>query len=361
MIPLHMETDEQLGRRDVAWTNLYAARGLPGSEATNVAACLAKLDEWAARVQHETERCWHLYDRAPHEHECSRNRFRALALVTVLQRDLGVHAQESLGDLPDEAYFKRSEHLFVHGLTQGKGGGCSALPVAFAAVGRRLGYPIKLAHAFRHLFARWDDRSGERFNIECTARGFVSQTDEFYANLAKDKMPPEQAENAGHLRSLAPRQELAGFLSLRGVCARYNGWWRVAARAFVQAYELDEGNQTHAACFDEVMETWDKELKALLRPGFPAMRIGFPPRHFRFVPLNAERKIIHLETLEKILTDPVATQQWWEPLRRNPDSPPRRVPAYIEVEYPREPGGEVKVRFLNTVPAYSDRSKQIAW
>jgi hypothetical protein len=48
--------------------------------------------------------------------------------------------------------------------------------VLWAAVGRRLGYPIKLVtgrwrSGNNHLFARWEERGGVCLNIEITSRG----------------------------------------------------------------------------------------------------------------------------------------------------------------------------------------------
>lgn len=64
-------------------------------------------------------------------------------------------------------------------LLLGGRGTCSSLPPLYVAIGRRLGYPLKLVKSFAHLFARWDNGAGERFNIECTARQFVSHPDEY--------------------------------------------------------------------------------------------------------------------------------------------------------------------------------------
>ena len=47
---------EQLADLDIAEMNLLCAAGLPGAEKLDVAKCLAQLDEWAARVQAETDR-----------------------------------------------------------------------------------------------------------------------------------------------------------------------------------------------------------------------------------------------------------------------------------------------------------------
>jgi hypothetical protein len=62
---------------------------------------------------------------------------------------------------------------FLHGIIAGRGGTCASLPVLYAAVGRRLGYPLKLVRTTQHLFLRWDDPGGERFNVEISNAGGI--------------------------------------------------------------------------------------------------------------------------------------------------------------------------------------------
>src|SRR5207244_190021 len=91
--------------------------------------------------------------------------FRTLNLVTVLQRDLGLRYHKA--EVPEAAEFETADQ-FIFGAIQGNGGTCATIPIVVIAVGRRLGYPLKLVSTKGHFFARWDDPSGERFNIEAT-------------------------------------------------------------------------------------------------------------------------------------------------------------------------------------------------
>ncbi|MBW7904863.1 MAG: hypothetical protein LC135_09655 [Phycisphaerae bacterium] len=50
---------ESIEKLDLALLNLICAKGLPGAEDLDIPATLKKLDEWAAKVRHETAR--HLY------------------------------------------------------------------------------------------------------------------------------------------------------------------------------------------------------------------------------------------------------------------------------------------------------------
>lgn len=218
-------SEPPLTHGDVAATNLRAARGLPGFESVDEHACLRTLDGWASRVAGESNRLAYLFDRNPQTYDYSFSRFRMEALVTVLQRDLGVHYRQELITVIDREFFGRSEHLFVHGVIGGFGGTCCSLPPVYAAVGRRLGYPLRLVHTFQHSFVRWDEPGGERFNIECTSRGFLSSPDEYYLTWPKT-LTPEQVSRFGSLRSLTEDEEGASFLSNRSMCLLENGRWR---------------------------------------------------------------------------------------------------------------------------------------
>lgn len=158
-------TPEQLAKIDVALVNLLCAKGLPGAENLDIPAILAKLDEWAAKVKFETLR--HLYrvtdPRYAEHYNHSEARLRAEFIVQCLQEDCGVRYN------PDRIYepdFRDSRDMFLHGMLPGANGGtCASMPVMYVAIGRRLGYPMKLVATREHLFCRWDDGK-ERFNIE---------------------------------------------------------------------------------------------------------------------------------------------------------------------------------------------------
>jgi hypothetical protein len=115
-------------------------------------------------------------------------------------------------------------------------GTCSSLPVLQVAVGRRLGYPLKLVATKGHLFVRWED-ARERFNIEAAGQGVNRFADDYYRHWPLEITPAEeQAE--GYLKSLTPPEELAVFLSIRGMCLREAGRLPEAAEAFAAAVRL---------------------------------------------------------------------------------------------------------------------------
>jgi hypothetical protein len=117
------------------------------------------------------------------------------------------------------------------------------MPVLYIVVGRRLGYPLRLVRAKEHLFARWEEPGGERFNIESTSRGFSVRDDEFYRKWPKP-ITDDEVERGFYLRSLRPREELSEFLCNRGNCLRDNMAFLEAARAFSYAATLTPDDMT---------------------------------------------------------------------------------------------------------------------
>lgn len=212
--------ESQLGQLDIGWQNLECAAGLPGAEGLDYANCLRLLDEWAAQVHEETEKRVPIFRQDGAWYNNSEAIFRMVVLVNHLQLECGVRYN------PDRIYdpdFTDSRHLFIHGLFTDHGGTCASMPVFYVAVGRRLGYPLRLVSAKAHVFLRWDDPEGlsdfppERVNIEGATRGMDSDPDEFYHTWPM-RIDPRELESGQYLHSLAPREALASFLALRGNC-----------------------------------------------------------------------------------------------------------------------------------------------
>jgi len=221
--------DDRLGALDIADLNLACAFGLPGAEGIDPRACLRKLDAWADLVRRSTQRWWQKFQNSPADYGDSPGQFRMLALVTVLQRDLGV--RYNLAFSQGEYDARDSRDLFLHGLLEGHGGTCVTMPVLYIAIGRRLGYPLRLVQAKEHLFARWVEPGGEHFNVECTSLGFVTHPDEYYHHRPKP-LSAADLRSGQFLRNLCPREELAVFLKERGCCLRDNLQMNRALEAF---------------------------------------------------------------------------------------------------------------------------------
>jgi hypothetical protein len=222
--------------------NLLCAQGLPGADRFDLNDCLLKLDEMAARVRSETARYLYRFQANPAEFENSEGFFRMLMLAVVLVEDFGVrYAPAKIGTAADarigDGFFADAQDVFLQGVTGAKHEGtCSSLPVLQVAVGRRLGYPLKLVTTKGHLFVRWEGPH-ERFNIEAAGKGVNRFTDDYYRHWPLDVTPAEEAAE-GYLKSLTPPEELAVFLSIRGMCLREAARLPEAAEAFAAAARL---------------------------------------------------------------------------------------------------------------------------
>jgi regulator of sirC expression with transglutaminase-like and TPR domain len=340
-------SDADLTRLDIVEVNLACAAGLPGAESTDPAASKHFIDEAARRVEAETARYWPAFERSPAQYANSSAYFRMLALVTVLQRDLGVHYNPDLMHCADATFFQDARNLFVHGVTTHQTGTCNSLPVLYVAVGRRLGYPLKLVSAKQHLFCRWDEPGGKRFNIECTSLGLVTYPDEHFFSWPLPTTQKEIAESC-LLRSKAPREELALFLANRGSCFEHNHEYKDSAEAFAQAAELVPDNCLYSHTLCHVMHRWRERLREIWPEGFPPLHLYPPPPRFKYIPRHVEVMILHLKVMDNLLTKPCFDRSWWAPLRaghRPADLPTRIIVTYNDKDC-------VQVAFEGSPPAF---------
>lgn len=248
---------EQLADVDIAEMNRLCAKGLPGAESLDIAKCMARLDEWAAHVQEETER--HVYrahdPQWANHYKHSENWLRTEMLAQVLQEDCGIHYNmERIRNID----FRNAKDLFIHGMIGDPNGGtCASMPVLYTAVGRRLGYPLKLVTTRGHVFVRWDD-GRERFNIETTSNGGTdSYPDEHYREWP-EKLTDAEVKRGHYLVSLSPAEELATSLAARGHCLLDNGHPKEAFDAYSAAHRLAPETPVYLA--------WAQETRAKLNP-----------------------------------------------------------------------------------------------
>jgi hypothetical protein len=118
------------------------------------------------------------------------------------------------------------------------------MPVLNIALGRRLGYPLKLVTTKQHLFVRWDSPT-ETFDMDATGKG-VSHSDDSVYRQWPFPINDEEIKAEGYLKSLSPQEELSVFMSIRGMCQAENGLMADAAESFKAAYQLQpawRGNQ----------------------------------------------------------------------------------------------------------------------
>ncbi len=164
-----------------------------------------------------------------------------MMLATVLQQDFQTHYSperalpQLLGERePSFVFFADSQDLFLHGLLGGKRQGtCSSLPVLYAAVAQRLGYPVHLASAKGHFYVRYEDGS-EHLNVEATSIGYNNYPDEFYRKWPFPTSE-EEVRSYGLLRPLSKQEILGTFLTIRANCLTSMKSFDAAAETWAQA------------------------------------------------------------------------------------------------------------------------------
>ena len=239
----------RLSEVSIAQADLLCASGLRPADEPDLKQCMITLAAWASRVRSETERHRYRFEQNPSEFENSSGFFQMLMLTVVLAEDYGVHYDQRRMAGPassriDDGFFSDPRSVFLGGLLGPQRiGTCSSMPILYVAVGRQLGYPLKLATTKGHLFVRWDG-AGERFNVEATSHGLTRFDDDYYRHWPFEVTPAEEAAE-GYLRSLTPAEELAVFLSVRGMCLREAGRLQEGAQAFAAAARLAPGCQSY--------------------------------------------------------------------------------------------------------------------
>ena len=273
---------DDLATIDIARVNLLCAQGLSGAEEFTPGAMagfvsrsndsaqaaidktLKQIDSWADKVKAKTEAALPQFKDATvaKESQNSEAFFRMNVLVKTLQEDLGIRGN---GKRYRNVNYQKSTDLFVHGLAAANSAGSSvaaatspatgpsaetgtgtsaSMPVLYVAIGRRLGYPLKLVTAKGQWFIRWDpsptaaatDR--ERKNFDATADGKIqSWPDEYYRSWPSP-ITDAELKRGEYLRSLTPTEELASFLALRGHCLLDTGKVQEAQVTYAQAHKL---------------------------------------------------------------------------------------------------------------------------
>ena len=301
---LRNPSDEELARFDPAAVDLACAVGLPGSERLDIPACLAWVDHAAAWVRHQTDATFDKLRRSPETYENSEGIFRVMAMMSVLWRGLGVHYNQERIDDPDQ--FTDSRDDFIHGIIEGRGGTCASLPVLLVAVGRRLGYPLKLVTTARHLFARWDDPAGERFNVEINKTGMNTHPDEYYLTWPVDIRGMKWRTETKFLRSLTLREEVAHAWSKRGHNLLANRRLKEAADCFATVCSITPDDRLLDRRLWQVLKQWREALDPRIPSVAPKLRIYFPQRRrYPGLPIEMERDVIYLEVLESLLNEPI--------------------------------------------------------
>jgi hypothetical protein len=192
------------------------------------------------------------------------------------------------------------------------------LAIVYAAVGRRLGYPVKLATSrspkWGHVFCRWEDANGEVFNFEANWTGVGFMSDDHYREKG---LTPEVEKGGLFLKSLTPRQELAMFLSERATQAYECGRLFECVDAWAYAWSLSPENVIYLNTLEDRYKKWQEDLNRRTPPGFPKGWFKVTQRRYPdALPLVWEQKIICHQAVANLLNDPAADGRWWAPLRQ---------------------------------------------
>ncbi len=246
-----------LGKVDLALMNLLCAEGLPGSEGLSISQYLATLDEWTGKIKMNIDHYYEDFLRDPQRSHTVAE-YRMMMIMNVLgPKGYGIHYDETLataeygadpakeksisgtptGKLGADSY-AQSDLYFINGLLGSKHSGtCSSLPILVAVVAQRLGYPVTLVTAFRHMFVRWDDGK-ERFNIETTVTGGLQVVSDYEYRQWPKPLTGEMIAAEGYLQSQSPAQLLANFLYDRIACLLANGQTKEAEKLRQKCLEL---------------------------------------------------------------------------------------------------------------------------
>jgi hypothetical protein len=215
---------------------------LPGSENLNIDESLALLDQWAKHVKSETDRNFHHFQENPAYYYNSENFYKMLIMSVVLYEDYGVRYNSKLIESPtafrsDDHFAADSRDIFIHGmLGSSHMGTCSSMPVLYVALGRRLGYPLKLVATKAHLFLRWDSPT-EIFDMDATGKGLNEYDDAHYKQWPFP-ITDQEIKEEGYLKSMTPAEELSVFLTIRAMCLREAGRTKDAIEAHAAALRL---------------------------------------------------------------------------------------------------------------------------
>jgi hypothetical protein len=269
----------ELERLDVALLNMLCAQALPGAERLDVDGCLCTLDTWANAVRRYVDDGYRQFRRSPADYFHDLGFFCFLSMVTLLKhpRGIGVRYQPTAIGSDD---FSDSRDDFLHGLLTRKLGTCASLPVLFVAIGRRLGWPMHLAVAKRHVLCQWVAADGTRRNLEgsCPGGGDMYPDEHYHrwpAPLTRDELA-----SGRYLRPLTAAESLALFLETRGHCLVDNRRFKEAREAYAMAHRVapqwsQYDGHLHSLALHEA-----QQRRGRGRSGLPNQRISVPDSSF---------------------------------------------------------------------------------
>jgi hypothetical protein len=265
-------SDAQLANCDPVLLNLVVVRELPELAGLDVGRYQRMADNWVRAFARwlptvETE-----FRKTPWDWKNDVRYFQLGMLCQFVDETLGVRYREDhkaiqLGQFPSGSFgmkpweyelrpprleYSDPDTLFLHSLMDTRRGTCGNMACLLVALAWRLRWPLSLACAWSHNFARCE--AGDvTYNIEATDTGrggFSTPADDVY--IRKHGIRPEHIRSGSDLRALTPRQMLGQFIGFRARCYRDRRDPEKARRDYLVALQLFPQSRFLAAKYEEI-------------------------------------------------------------------------------------------------------------
>jgi hypothetical protein len=224
--------------------NLLVAKGVESLRLLEIPDYQRRADSWAADIQDAlvtSERQFHAH---PEHWKNDIHFFRLGVLCWYVDEILGIRYREDQKGLREVRYIEPSD-LFLNGVMDTRQGTCANMPTLHVALAWRLGWPVSLACAGSHFFARFDNGQ-VTYNVEATNNGqggFHSHPDQYYRE--RYQVSAQAIHSGSDLRAANPRELLAFFFRFRARYFNDTGRFSEARQDYVMAGYLFPTSTSH--------------------------------------------------------------------------------------------------------------------
>lgn len=237
-------SDPELAQVDPIEMNLLVARSIPSLEGLDIGHYQRMADRIAEGVRERLRRVENGFYRRCTYWKNDLNFFRLGILYEYLDRIVGIKYKEEhqgLTGLTGVLYTDPSD-LFLNGIMDTQQGTCGSMATLYVAIAQRLGWPVFLACARAHHFARYDDGKVQYcMETSWMGHGVISEgTDENY--IRSHKLSPRVVSSESDLCALTPRETLGIFVGLRARHMQDSGNLKEAAKDYLLARYLFPSN-----------------------------------------------------------------------------------------------------------------------
>lgn len=314
---------------DVAAYNLTCARELPHADETNFLKYMELLDTIAESVRQETERNWRLFKLKPAQFHHSEAVYRLYTMEHVFRVRFQIKYDPVVHRIVDRDrgwVTSDSSEVFIHGvLGEKRTGTCSSLPTFAIAVGRRLGYPLKLILVPNHTLYRWDD-GDEVHNLQHTEAGGNVHPDEYFHQWPRKWTEGDFLLNERThvwLHSMTPRQEVSKFLCTRATFLYFAGRYDEAIKAVDAAQRFNPINPACNSIRNDILyKQHNCSCSRIASANFSAIQSGSLAAHEKFFSEVSAvlRSVVSIELpLPQHGSKPTSLRFWNIPPRKDPE------------------------------------------